>query len=103
MDTNNRRAGSNLGIKIGGTAAVFCLHDRQKAQITEEAQVLALAPPGAKIDGDHQIRECPCCRNLFVTDSPIDEKCLPCDPARQRLLAGTVTEGGITLPRGAHA
>lgn len=101
MGTELRRAGSNLGIKIGGTATVYCLHDRQKRVITEEAQVLAMAPDGAKLDSDHQIKNCQCCENLFVTDSPIDEKCLPCDPARQRLLSQA--EGGIIIPRGVDA
>lgn len=101
MGNSLRQGSAPTGIRIGGTAGVYCLHDRQQRQITEEAQVLALAPPGAKIDGDHKIQECTCCHNLFVTDSPIDEKCLPCDPARQRLLDQAA--GGVILPRGVDA
>lgn len=102
MGTSSRLGGAPLGIKIGGTASVYCLHGREQYQITEEAQVMALAPPDAVIDGkQHKLLECSCCHNLFVSDDGTDTKCLPCDPARQRLL--NAVGGDIILPRGVSA
>jgi ribosomal protein L37AE/L43A len=57
------RFGASLGASVGGAASVYCLHNRQKRQVTE------LEFDRAKT----KVHLCACCDNLFLerTDTPM--------------------------------
>ena len=67
-------AGTRLQVTLGGTAAVYCVHDRQKRQVVTEAQVAALGREVGQLydPKQHKLHRCACCDNLFVdpTDEP---------------------------------
>jgi hypothetical protein len=56
-------ASGALSVSIGGSAAVFCVHNREKRQVTE-LQFDAAAT---------SVHMCACCENLFPepTDQPM--------------------------------
>lgn len=76
-------AGSALRIELGGTAKVFCVHDREKRVVTTEAQVAALGlDAGVVYDPkQHRIHRCACCSNLFFDPSDEPRYCHGCRPA----------------------
>lgn len=65
---------SKLQIALSGKAQVYCIHDREKRQIVNEAQVELLGfEVGIMYDRRfHKLHKCACCENLFVdpTDEP---------------------------------
>jgi hypothetical protein len=72
------RKGFPLG--LGGVATVFCVHDRQKRQVTDPEDVKKLGLSlGIVYDARKDIiHNCPCCENLFVTDNDTPTLCHPC-------------------------
>ena len=65
---------------LGGTAAVYCVHDRQKAQVVTEAQVVELGREHGQVfdPRQHKLHRCACCRNLFVDLTDLPRLCGPC-------------------------
>lgn len=57
--------------RLGGTARVYCVHDREKRVVVTEEQVAALgADLGVRFDrARHETRGCVCCANLYVDDA----------------------------------
>jgi hypothetical protein len=74
MNLKTKRGGGAFTPVLGGTAVVYCLHDRQKGIVVTEAAVAELgAKAGLVLDPkQHKLFSCACCRNLFVdvTDEP---------------------------------
>ena len=75
-----QQATAGLKVSLSGTAAVFCVHDRQKRQVVTDEQVFDLAKDvGFEIrKGIHHVFECSCCENLFVDDGTEPRYCNPC-------------------------
>lgn len=91
--------GTRIGTRVvlGGKAAVFCVHDRQKRQVTTEGQIVALGlTAGIIFDPKRdKIHRCTCCDNLFtdVSDEP-----QPCHTCRKPLVHAL--GGPLALPGG---
>lgn len=79
---------------LGGTAAVFCVHDRKKREIITEEQVMELANDvGFELKkGVHFMFECSCCENLFVDEGTEPRYCLTCRKAPVHGLGGPLPE-----------
>lgn len=92
--------GSDMGVRVtmGGTAAVFCVHDRQKDQVTTEEQVAALGlelPVPIIYDVKiHKLFKCTCCRNLFFDISDEPRFCSVCSGQLVHPLGGPLPEPG---------
>ncbi len=73
-------AGGAIRLDLGGTARVYCVHDRQKRQVTTDRQVADLAAEvGQRYDPSrHKLFECACCQNLFVDETDIPRLCSVC-------------------------
>lgn len=69
-----------LRIELGGTAKVYCLHDREKRQIVTEAQVAQLGLQVGQVydPKQHKLHRCSCCDNLFVDPSDEPRFCSSC-------------------------
>lgn len=91
------RKGSSIGIAIGGTAVVCCVHDREKRKIVTEAQVKSLgASVGQVLDPkQHKLFLCVCCENLFVDTGDKPKFCHQCRQSLVHKLGGPLPE-----PRG---
>ena len=89
---------SGVRLGISGTAVVCCVHDREKAVITDEVQVRELgAAVGQVYDpAQHKIHLCACCSNLFVDLTDVPRFCSWCRPGRQVHKLG----GPLPEPRG---
>lgn len=85
---------SSLRMTLSGTAVVCCVHDREKRQITTEAQVADLAADvGATYDPKRdKMFLCSCCQNLFVDlgDEPL--YCHACRQPNVHPLGGPLPE-----------
>lgn len=93
------RGGHGIRIVLGGKAQVYCVHDREKRQVTTEAHVAALGllhdPPFLYDPKQHKIHRCACCDNLFVDPSDEPRYCRPCQRPLVHKLGGPLQE-----PRG---
>lgn len=88
---------SALRLALGGRAVVCCVHDREKRQVTTEAQVAALGLEVGQVydPRQHKLHRCACCENLFVDASDEPRLCTVCLDAPAHALAGPLPE-----PRG---
>jgi hypothetical protein len=75
--------GTTVELVLGGTAQVYCVHDREKRQVVTEAQVAELGlESGIVYDPrQHRTHRCACCSNLFVDPSDEPRYCDTCNPA----------------------
>lgn len=69
-----------IGISLGGTAIVTCVHDREKRQLRDPDDVIRLGREfGIEYDpARHTIQMCPCCENAFVAPDDTPRLCGPC-------------------------
>lgn len=84
---------------LGGTAAVFCVHDRQKRQVVTESQVATIGRAvGVTYDpSQHRIHRCACCANLFIDPSDEPRLCSVCLGGLVHRLGGPIPEPtGVT-------
>lgn len=94
-------SGGTQGVRLvlSGKAQVFCVHDREKRQVTSEKHVFALGlsldPPILYDPKQHKIHLCSCCENLFVDPSDEPRFCGPCTRPLVHALGGPLPE-----PRG---
>ena len=60
-----------IHLSLGGVAKVYCVHDREKRQVTDPEDVRTLgASLGIVYDArKHKIHTCACCSNLFVAST----------------------------------
>jgi hypothetical protein len=67
-------------MSLGGTAVVCCVHDREKRQVTTEAQVAELGRQVGQTYNpvQHKLHMCACCLNLFVDPTDIPRLCSRC-------------------------
>lgn len=67
-------------ISLGGTAAVYCIHDRLKREVDDVGHVALLGlQRGEAFDSKrHKVQRCPCCENLFVRLDDIPHYCPVC-------------------------
>ena len=89
-----QQATAGLKISLSGKAEVFCVHDRQKRQVTTDEQVFDLAKHvGFKIKaGVHHVFNCSCCDNLFVDEGTEPRYCVPCRGKPVHALGGPLAE-----------
>lgn len=71
---------TGIRISISGTAAVYCIHDRLKREVTDVGHValLGLLHGEAYDARQHKVHLCPCCENLFVRRDDIPHYCPIC-------------------------
>ena len=90
--------GSDMGVRptMGGTAKIYCVHDRGKDEITTEAQVAELGlEVGVVYDPKiHKLFKCTCCRNLFFDISDEPKFCSVCSGRLVHGLGGPLPEPG---------
>ena len=91
-----RMSSSTQGFRVslGGKAVVCCVHDREKKQVTTEAQVIMLGLEyGVIFDPKiHRIHRCSCCQNLFVDVSDEPMHCTSCRRENVHVLGGPLNE-----------
>ncbi len=65
---------------LSGAVAVYCVHDRQKRQVTDPEHVRFLGRAvGQEYDPRrHKLQTCACCQNLFVTRDDTPTLCTVC-------------------------
>lgn len=82
-------------ISLGGTAKVYCVHDRGKREITDPDEVIKLgAEHGIEYDPKkHKFQKCACCDNCFVTLDDTPTLCGPCLGIPLHELMGAIPEG----------
>jgi hypothetical protein len=83
-----------LRIELGGKAQVYCVHDREKRQVTTEAQVAQLGlEVGVVYDPKiHRLYRCACCQNLFFDPSDEPRYCRPCQGPFAHQLGGPLAQ-----------
>lgn len=71
---------TEIHVAASGVAAVYCVHDRPKRQVTTEAQVVALGLEVGQVydPKQHRLWLCACCENLFVDPSDEPRYCRTC-------------------------
>lgn len=95
-----RPGGGGLGPRmvLSGSAKVCCVHDREKRQVTTEAQVaelgLLLRPPILFDPKQHKLFVCACCENLFFDISDEPRFCGPCQRPLVHQLGGPLPDPG---------
>lgn len=74
--------GGGARVVLGGSRVICCVHDRQKRQVTTEAQVARLGLEVGRVYDPKQdrIHRCGCCQNLFVDPSDEPRYCATCKP-----------------------
>lgn len=80
-------------VVASGVAKVYCLHDREKRQITTEADVAELGRAVGQVydPAQHKLHNCACCQNLFVDVSDTPRLCSVC-------LGSTVHTAAAPIP-----
>ena len=84
--------GTRIG--LGGVAKVFCVHDRQKRQVTDPERVRFLGR-ALNVQYDprhHKLQTCACCQNLFVTPDDTPRLCDRCSGVTAHPLAAPLPE-----------
>jgi hypothetical protein len=83
-----------VGPAFGGTAVVCCVHDREKRQVTTEAQVAALGLSVGIVYSprQHKLKKCACCDNLFFDPTDIPRYCSVCLRDPVHALGGPLAE-----------
>jgi len=81
---------------IGGSAKVYCVHDRQKRQVRDPDAVKRLGRTlGVQYDPrKHTLQLCACCMNLFVAYDDTPRLCDPCQGPPKHPLGGPLPEPG---------
>lgn len=71
---------SSVHPAFGGQAVVYCIHDRQKRQVTDVGHVALLGLEAGElyVPSKHKVQLCPCCENLFVRLDDTPSYCPPC-------------------------
>jgi len=92
----SRMAGASVGIALGGKAAVHCVHDVMKDQITTERELFEFSLTlGIVFDPkQHKTHRCTCCRNLFVDVSDEPTYCTVCSGPLVHALGGPLPQPG---------
>jgi hypothetical protein len=85
---------SSIRPTLSGVAVVCCPHDREKRQITTEAQVADLAKEVGKVydPAQHKLFNCSCCQNLFVDPGDEPLRCHACRQPNVHPLGGPLPE-----------
>lgn len=65
---------------LSGVARVYCVHDREKRQVTdpEHVKFLGLVAGYVYDPKIHKLHLCACCENLFVALDDTPRLCDPC-------------------------
>lgn len=65
---------------MSGVAQVYCVHDREKRQVVDLDELIALGRElGIEYDPRvHKVHRCACCDNLFVDATDIPRLCHVC-------------------------
>jgi len=85
---------TGIRIALGGTAAVYCIHDRQKREVTDVGHVRLLGlQRGQQFDSRiHKVQLCPCCENLHVRLDDIPHYCPVCSGRPVHPVGGPLPE-----------
>lgn len=83
-----------IAIGISGVAKVYCVHDREKRELTDPEDVSKLgASLGIVYDArKHKIHLCACCENLFVASDDTPRLCTQCMGVNTHPLGGPLPE-----------
>lgn len=83
-----------LRLVLGGSAKVFCVHDREKRVVTDPEHVRFLGSVlGLEYDARrHKLQLCACCQNLFPTFDDTPQLCAPCRGRNVHTLAASVPD-----------
>ena len=83
-----------VGVALGGTAVVCCVHDREKRRVVTEAQVAALGLEVGQVYDrrQHKLHSCACCGNLFVDPTDTPRFCSACQGPLVHPLGGPLPE-----------
>jgi hypothetical protein len=89
--------GGALRVSLGGTAAIYCVHDREKRLVRTEDEVARLGlEVGIVYDRNvHRLFDCSCCENLFWDAGEEARFCHACRGPTLHLPGGALPE-----PRG---
>jgi hypothetical protein len=74
--------GVGVELVLSGVAQVYCVHDREKRQVPDEATALRVArDAGLNIKSTHRIvyQTCACCANVFATFDREPRLCYGCE------------------------
>ena len=85
---------------LGGTARVYCVHDREKRLVITASAVAALAADlGIRyIPALHKLHLCACCDNLFVDGADTPQYCHACQRPNTHPLGGPLPDPiGVVL------
>lgn len=85
---------TDFQVAVSGVAVVCCVHDREKRQVTTEAQVAALGLEVGQVydPKQHRLWLCACCENLFVDPSDEPRYCRRCERPNRHPLGGPLPE-----------
>lgn len=84
-------------IVLSGTAAVYCVHDRQKRQVKDPDDVMrtlrgtGLQPSAAWL-AHPKFQTCGCCENVFPTFSDEPQLCPGCTRPNVHPLGGPIND-----------
>lgn len=87
---------NGVRLVLGGTAQVYCVHDRRKREVVTEAQVAELGlEVGIVYDPkQHKLQVCSCCSNLFFDPSDEPRFCAVCKGPLVHPLGGPLPDPG---------
>lgn len=84
---------SGIRMVLGGSAKVYCVHDREKRLVRTPDDCLRL------LHGVHdrnlvgvKYQTCGCCENVFAVHSDIPQLCHQCNGSLKHRLGGPISE-----------
>ena len=82
-----------IQLVLGGTAAVYCVHDRQKRQIQNPDDCMRLLWDAYKRDfRGVKFQTCGCCENVFAAITDIPQLCHQCNGSLKHRLGGPISD-----------
>lgn len=80
-------------IALGGTAAVHCVHDREKRIIRNPDDCMRVARKAGLVPLGHpKFQTCGCCENVFATISDAPQLCPGCSKYHVHKLGGPIND-----------
>jgi hypothetical protein len=78
---------------LGGTAKVYCVHDREKRQVKTPDDCMRLARMvGMTLLAHPKFQTCGCCENVFASLDDAPQLCSRCSGINVHKLGGPVNE-----------
>jgi len=84
---------SGIEIVLSGSAAIYCVHDRQKRQVLTPDDCLRIAyAAGLTPMVGAKFQTCGCCENVFATMTDVPHLCPKCSGSNVHALGGPLSE-----------